>query len=141
MAKLRSYVKGHTGVLSVQDATAFKPIVCLVSSSMSRVAEMIEKINFCTEGETQSSVDRINREVSFEAEIVDDLESTETGYDEMVTLMETKEEHLFRLDGRGSAQYFNAVISSLDDNFTAGEDATFSGTITINSVESAPTGG
>ena len=123
-------VKGHTGLLSVYVTSAYKPIVCLTSTSMSSVLRLIEKVNYCTAGETIKTVDGIDRTVSFDAEIVTG-HATGSSYDELVGMQGS--EQTFKIEGRGSsAQYFNAVISNLDDSFTAGEDATFSGTLTIN---------
>ena len=123
-------VKGHTGLLSVYVTSAYKPIVCLTSTSMSSVLRLIEKVNYCTAGETIKTVDGIDRTVSFDAEIVTG-HATGSSYAELVGMQGS--EQTFKIEGRGSsAQYFNAVISNLDDSFAAGEDATFSGTLTIN---------
>ena len=123
-------VKGHTGLLSVYVTSAYKPIVCLTSTSMSSVLRLIEKVNYCTAGETIKTVDGIDRTVSFDAEIVTG-HATGSSYAELVEMQGS--EQTFKIEGRGSsAQYFNAVISNLDDSFAAGEDATFSGTLTIN---------
>ena len=123
-------VKGHTGLLSVYVTSAYKPIVCLTSTSMSSVLRLIEKVNYCTAGETIKTVDGIDRTVSFDAEIVTG-HATGSSYAELVGMQGS--EQTFKIEGRGSsAQYFTAVISNLDDSFAAGEDATFSGTLTIN---------
>lgn len=123
-------VKGHTGLLSVYMTSAYKPIVCLTSTSMSSVLRLIEKVNYCTAGETIKTVDGIDRTVSFDAEIVTG-HATGSSYPELVEMQGS--EQTFKIEGRGSSvQYFNAVISNLDDSFAAGEDATFSGTLTIN---------
>ena len=63
-------VKGHTGLLSVYDTAAYKPIVCLTSTSMSSVLRLIEKVNYCTQGETIRTIDGIDRTVSFDAEVM-----------------------------------------------------------------------
>ena len=124
-------VKGHTGLLSVYVTSAYKPIVCLTSTSMSSVLRLIEKVNYCTAGETIQTIDGIDRTVSFDAEVMTLSGTTDASLSEIMAMQET--EQTFKLEGRGSsAQYFNAVISNLDDSFAAGEDATFSGTLTIN---------
>ena len=124
-------VKGHTGLLSVYVTSAYKPIVCLTSTSMSSVLRLIEKVNYCTAGETVQTIDGIDRTVSFDAEVMTLDGTTSASLSEIMALQGT--EQTFKLEGRNSsAQYFNAVISNLDDSFTAGEDATFSGTLTIN---------
>ena len=124
-------VKGHTGLLSVYDTTAYKPVVCLTSTSMSSVLRLIEKVNYCTQGETVRTIDGIDRTVSFDAEVMTvDVGATNASYAELLDLQGA--EQTFKLEGRGVAQYFSAVISDLSDTFPAEGDATFSGTLTIN---------
>ena len=126
-----SNVKGYTGLLSVYDTAAYKPIVCLTSTSMSSVLRLIEKVNYCTQGETIRTIDGIDRTVSFDAEVMTvDTPATKASYAELLGLQEA--EQTFKLEGRGTLQYFNAVISDLSDTFPGEGDATFSGTLTIN---------
>jgi hypothetical protein len=129
-----NYIKGHAGLLSIYDTAAYKPIVCLTSTSMERTAELTEKVNYCTQGETQSSVNSISRSLSLDGEYVelDNGETAKVTYDGLVEVMESKEERVFKIEGRGKDQYFRAIIASLSDTFPAGEDATFSGTLNIN---------
>ncbi len=129
-------VKGHTGLLSVYDTAAYKPIVCLTSTSMSSVLRLIDKVNYCTQGETIKTIDGIDRTVSFDAEVMDvDTPANNASYAELLALQ--GEEQAFKLEGRGDAQYFSAVISDLSDTFPGEGDATFSGTLTINGDISA----
>ena len=124
-------VKGHTGLLSVYDTAAYKPIVCLTSTSMSSVLRLIDKVNYCTQGETIRTIDGIDRTVSFDAEVMTvDVADDNASYAELLTLQ--GEEQTFKLEGRGTEQYFSAVISDLSDTFPGEGDATFSGTLTIN---------
>lgn len=126
-------VKGHTGLLSVKDTAAYKPIVCLTSTSMSSVLRLIEKVNYCTKGKTIRTIDGIDRTVSFDAEVItvdSSAKAPNASYAELLALQ--GEEQTFKLEGRGSAQYFKAVISDLSDTFPGEGDATFSGTLTIN---------
>jgi len=128
-----SNVKGHTGLLSVYDTAAYKPIVCLTSTSMSSVLRLIEKVNYCTQGVTIKTIDGIDRTVSFDAEVMD-VDSTaqakNASYAELLGLQGA--EQTFKLEGRGTLKYFKAVISDLNDTFPGEGDATFSGTLTIN---------
>ena len=123
-------VKGHTGLLSVYDTAAYKPIVCLTSTSMSSVLRLIEKVNYCTQGQTIKTIDGIDRTVSFDAEVMTVDGTSNASYAELLALQ--GEEQTFKLEGRGVAQYFTAVISDLSDTFPGEGDATFSGTLAIN---------
>ena len=129
----RIYVKGHTGILSVKDATTYKPLVCLTSTSVDRSANTSEMVNYCTEGETITQIDSISRSVSFDAIIVDesDLGTGDSGYADLVAIMETKASHMFKIEGRDGNQFFSASITSLSDTFPGDGNATFSGTMTV----------
>jgi hypothetical protein len=129
----RIYTKGHTGILSVKDATTYKPLVCLTSTSVDRSANTSEMVNYCTEGETITQIDSISRSVSFDAIIVDesDLGTGDSGYADLVAIMETKASHMFKIEGRDGNQFFSASITSLSDTFPGDGNATFSGTMTV----------
>ena len=131
-------VKGAQGILSFHNGTAYKPIICLTSTSMSRVSEVIQKVNYCTQGKTVSKVDRITRTVNFDGEVMTvGTPADGVSYDDLITAIESMQEKNFRLDGRGSSQYFKAVIANLDDTYPGEGDATFSGSLTINGDISA----
>lgn len=128
----RIYVKGHTGILSVKDATTYKPLVCLTSTSVDRSANTSEMVNYCTQGETVTQIDSISRSVSFDAIIVDETDlGTDSGYADLVAIMETKASHMFKIEGRDGNQFFSASITSLSDTFPGEGNATFSGTMTV----------
>ena len=134
----RIYVKGHTGILSVKDATTYKPLVCLTSTSVDRSANTSEMVNYCTQGETVTQIDSISRSVSFDAIIVDETDLGDgSGYNDLVAIMETKESHTFKIEGRDGEQYFKAIITSLSDTFPGDGNATFSGTMTVQGEFSA----
>ena len=129
----RIYKKGHTGILSVKDASTYKPLVCLTSTSVDRSANTSEMVNYCTQGETVTQIDSISRSVNFDAMIVDETDLGEgTGYADLVAIMETKESHMFKIEGRDGNQFFSASITSLSDTFASGENATFTGTMTVH---------
>ena len=131
--KERIYVKGHTGILSVKDATTYKPLVCITSTSVDRSANTSEMVNYCTQGETVTQIDSISRSVSFDATIVDETDlGDDAGYADLVAIMETKASHMFKIEGRDGEQFFSASITSLSDTFAGGENATFSGTMTVH---------
>ena len=123
-------IKGHTGIISLYISNAYKPIACLTSTSLQRVAEISEKVNYCTQGETVTAVDRINATISLDGEFVDD--TGKASYNELVTAMESKAEQFFKIEGRDSVQYAKGIISDLSDTFPGDGDATFSMSITVN---------
>ncbi len=128
----RIYKKGHTGILSVKDTATYKPLVCITSTSVDRSANTSEMVNYCTQGDTVTQIDSISRSVSFDAIIVDETDlGTDTGYADLVAIMETKASHMFKIEGRDGEQFFSASITSLSDTFAGGENATFSGTMTV----------
>ena len=134
----RIYVKGHTGILSVKDDTTYKPLVCLTSTSVDRSANTSEMVNYCTQGETVTQIDSISRSVSFEAIIVDETDlGGGSGYNDLVAIMESKESHTFKIEGRDGEQYFKAIITSLSDTFPGDGNATFSGTMIVQGEFSA----
>jgi hypothetical protein len=134
----RTYVKGHTGILSVKDATTYKPLVCLTSTSVDRSVNTSEMVNYCTQGETITQIDSISRSVSFDAIIVDETDlGGGSGYNDLVAIMETKKSHAFKIEGRDGDQYFTAIITSLSDTFPGDGNATFSGTMTVQGEFSA----
>ena len=129
----RIYKKGHTGILYVKDATTYKPLVCLTSTSADRSANTSEMVNYCTQGETITQIDSISRSVSFDAIIVDETDLGEgSGYNDLVAIMETKKSHNFKIEGRDGEQFFSAIITSLSDTFPGDGNATFSGTMTVH---------
>ena len=97
----RIYVKGHTGILYVKDSKSYKPLVCLTSTSVDRSVNTSEMVNYCTQGETITQIDSISRSVSFDAIMVDG-----SGYIDLVTIMESKEPSMFKIEGRGGSEYF-----------------------------------
>ena len=134
----RKYVKGHTGILSVKDASTYKPLVCLTSTSVDRSVNTSEMVNYCTQGETITQIDSISRSVSFDAIIVDETDlGGGSGYNDLVAIMETKKSHTFKIEGRDGDQYFTAIVTSLSDTFPGDGNATFSGTMIVQGEFSA----
>lgn len=139
------YVSGHERTLARYDGTAYLPVGCLTSASFQAVMNMIEKVNMCTNGQTQQSPNSITRTVQIEGEIVDTTvvggstisESIDELYDVQETQLTSKEADTWRLsNGPFGYKYFDGFLTDLSDNYQAGEDATFSASL---SVENTPT--
>lgn len=140
-----TYIKGSEGTLAVAVGNAWKPVGCLTSSSYSAVMNMIEKVNMCTGGETVSSPNNLTRSVSIEGEVVDTTavggNTIEQSLGELYDLQETqvtsRTPNKWRLSrGAIGYKYFDGFISDISDNFQAGEDATFSATLTVQAKPS-----
>src|SRR5690625_2025859 len=135
-------ISGDLGNLAYWDGDAYAPIVCLTSSSMSSTLEMLEKVNMCNPGKTVRSPGNLTRSVAIEGEVIDtsdlggpDLKaSIDELFDLQKEMQDTKEPVTFRLSrGPLGYKYFDGFIEDLDDNYQAGEDATFSATLTVES--------
>jgi len=114
-------------------------LVCLTSTSVDRSANTSEMVNYCTQGETVTQIDQHFTFSQLEAIIVDetDLGTDESGYADLVAIMESKESHIFKIEGRDEEQYFKAIITSLSDTFPGDGNATFSGTMIVQGEFSA----
>lgn len=144
----RKTIKGATGILYSYDEgpvpASYTPIVCLTNTSIDRSANTTEKTSYCTQGETETTVDSISTTVNFDAEIVIEGDLSDdgnwgdaTGYNQLVTIMDSEEEHFFKIEGRDGDQFFTATITNLSDTFPGEGVATFSGTLNINGEISA----
>ncbi|WP_312364051.1 hypothetical protein [Sphingobacterium sp.] len=134
-------IPGHEGTLAYWDTTAsaYKPVVCLTSSSVQKTMNMLEKVNMCTQGQTVRKPQSLDRTVSIEGEFIDTTEvggvSAQASYDELDALQEAHLETGIPTDWRLSRgpmgyRYFSGFISDLSDSFQAGEDATFTASLT-----------
>lgn len=135
------YVSGWVGSLAVWDGDAWKPVVCLSSSSYTSTMNMIEKINMCTGGDTEQSPGSIVRTVQVEGEVVDTTAvggvspgvTIEELYELQETQRTTKAPNDFRLNrGPFGYKYWSGYFSDLSDNYAADADATFSASLTVN---------
>ena len=128
----RQYVKGATGLVSVKDTTAYKPVVCLTSSSLSQTLEVLEKVSMCSGGKRELSAGESTGSLSVSAYVmVPDSEANSNGYEEMLALYKAKKTYPFKLMGRGEPKYFEALITSISDTYDANDDATFDFTADI----------
>lgn len=133
-------VAGKEGTLALAVASAWKPVGCLTSSAYSATLNMIERVSMCTNGETVQSPKDMTRSVQIEGLIVDTTavggQSVDQSADELRELQESQAETgtpaQWRLSrGPLGDLYFSGFISDFGDNYPAGEDATFSATLTV----------
>lgn len=137
-----TYAKGWNGVLSVWDGgnEAYKPLACLTSTSHSMTGNTQEKVNMCTQGKTVTKLQSITETVDFEGEVIDT--TSLGGGDVRASLADLKalmraqatsgQPDIFRLSRDFDGYlYFPGQILSISDNYSAEEDATFSGQLGI----------
>jgi hypothetical protein len=139
-------IAGHTGTLSIYDGAAYKPVVCLTSSSHEMTVNLIERVTMCSGGKTEQSPQSISETVSIDGIIVDTtaVGGTSPGLtaDELKakarTQVTSKIADSFRLS-RGSSGYvyFDAFISNISDSYPADGDATFSASLAIKGTSSS----
>ena len=128
-----TYKKGHEGILSVYDTAAYKPLACLTATNYSRAVREIEKVNYCTLGKTKTTSDGLDRTISFNGEVVEITDGdAKATYEDLDKSIEAQEDLYWKLEGRGDVKYFKGLLRTLNDSFTAGEDATFDGEIRVN---------
>jgi len=140
------HIKGSSASLAFHDGTAYKPVICLTSTSHEMVMNLVERVSYCTEGKTVSSPQSISETVQIEGNIIDTTDLG--GNPPQITGDELKElarnqvtsgnGDTFRL-GRGASGYlyFTALISNISDSYPADGDATFSATLTIQGSSSS----
>lgn len=114
--------------LAYYENDEYVPIGCILSLSEDNTSVTRERVNVCTEGETVTTVDRIDRVVSIDGEAVD-----EDSYEELEDLQNAKVPVTFRgYKNDTDEKYFTGVIDSLSRTADASEDVTFSMSINVN---------
>jgi len=133
-------IAGHEGTLARRVADAWKPVGCLTSSAYQSTMNMLDKVNMCTNGQSVQKPSNLTRSVQIEGEVIDTTviggESIDQSFEELYEAQEneaiTKTPDDWRLSrGPLGYKYFKGFISDLSDNYQAGEDATFSATLTV----------
>ena len=121
--------------MEIYITSAYVPIACITSRTESNESEIIEKTNVCTSGATISTVKQINRTVDVEGEVVDS-----NSLDALKLAQNSKAEQFFKVykgTGTTTPEYFKGIITSISGNYSAGEDSTFSMSVTLNGDYSA----
>ena len=63
--------KGEKGIIYVWDSTAYKPLACLTSTSLSTTVSVIESNTKCFPGVTKKYAGTFNGSISLEGEYID----------------------------------------------------------------------
>ena len=128
-------IKGDALVLYIYEGTsAYEPICCLTSNSLSNTTNVIESHTKCDPGEIIKSAGSTSYEISFEGEYIV-LEAGKVSHDEILTKMNlaTQVISTWRMDtGQTGVPYYygTGFFTDLELNADAGDElSTFSGTI------------
>ncbi len=131
---MSTFIKGDAVILSIWDGSAYEPIGCLTSNSLSVTRNVIEAQTKCAPGEITRVAGSTSSEVSFEATYIK-TDGGKTNFDSLLSFIN---------DVGGSTQYWkmstdqvdpvayygNAVLADLEITAAAGDEfATFSGTL------------
>lgn len=134
--------KGELGVVYLWVGTAYKPIACLTSTSLSTTVSIIESNTKCFPGVTKKYAGTFNGSISLEGEYIDTTtaggDTAKESHDSMFQMQKAKETKNWKLDTNvndsASVKYYGqAIISDLSADFGSGDDlATFSATLDID---------
>lgn len=133
---MSTFIKGDAVILSIWNATAtaYEPIGCLTSNSLSLTRNVIETQTKCQPGQIIRAAGTTSSEVPFEA-IYIRTESGKTDFDSMLgfinTANGTTQDWKMESDQTTPVAYYGtAVLSDLELTAAAGDEfATYSGTL------------
>ena len=128
------FIKGDAVILSIWDGTAYEPIGCLTSNSLSVTRNVIETQTKCSPGEIIRAAGSTSSEISFEATYIK-TEAGKSDFDALLNFINTASGTLqtwkMSTDQITPVSYFgSAVLADLEISAAAGDEfATYSGTL------------
>ena len=131
---MSTFIKGDAVILSIWDGSAYEPIGCLTSNSLSVTRNVIEAQTKCAPGEISRVAGSTSSEVSFEATYIK-TDGGKTNFESLLGFINnisgTTQTWKMATDQITPVAYYgNAVLSDLEISAAAGDEfATFSGTL------------
>lgn len=131
-------IKGDAVIFSVWDDTgsAYRPVACLTSNSLTQTTTVNESQTKCNPGETTKSKGSRSYSVGLEGEYIDTTsvggETALASHDFLMDLSEAPENIFWRMStGLADTPFYygESIMSDLALTAPAGEDATFTGTL------------
>lgn len=130
-------IKGEVGILYVHDGTAYRPVACLTSNSLSTAVSVIESNTKCDPGVTKIQAGIYSYTLDAEGEYIDTTsvggDDEKASHDYLFDLQLAKNLITWKLvtGVTGAVYYGSALISDLSLDMGSGDDlATFS--VTLN---------
>jgi len=135
-------IKGEKGILYIWDTSAYKPIACLTSNSLSGAMSMIESTTKCFPGVTKKTPSTVNYTIEAEGEYIDTTtaggDTAKKSHDALFLLQQAKTLVEWKIDTNiddvDSVKYYgDAYISDLSADWGSGDElATFSCTLEVD---------
>lgn len=129
-------IKGELGILYIHDGTAYRPVACLTSNSLTNTVGVIESQTKCNPGVTVKIPGVQNYTIEAEGEYIDTTsvggEITKASHDYLLPKQQLRELITWKLDTgvTGAVYYGSAMITDLTLDQGAGDEiSTFSMTL------------
>ena len=131
---MSTFIKGDAVILSIYDGSAYEPIGCLTSNSLSVTRNVIEAQTKCAPGEITRVAGSTSSEVSFEATYIKN-DGGKTNFESLLgyinNISGTTQTWKMSTDQVTPVAYYGtAILADLEISAAAGDEfATFSGTL------------
>lgn len=134
-----TFIKGDVNILYIYDTSAYEPVACLTSNSISSSLGTTEVQTKCDAGVTVTTAGSFGYSISAEGLYIDTGtggDTTKQSHDALLALQQAKTEVTWKIDSgltTNTAYFGTGYITDLSlDSPTNQENATFSCTITGN---------
>ena len=137
---MATFIKGDVLILSIHDGSAYRPVACLTSNSLSESMGIIEVSTKCDPGVSQKAAGTYSYEISAEGEYIDTTsagaETTKASHDYMHSVFQAGAEITWKMATgiADTSDYYGAgYLTSLSADAPTGDEfATFSMTLSGN---------
>ena len=134
---MATFIKGDVLILSIHDGSAYRPLACLTSNSISESMGVIETITKCDPGVTQKQAGTYSYEISAEGEYIDTTsagsEITKASHDYLHSIFAAGTEVTWKMAtgiADTAAYYGTGYFTELSADAPTGDEfATFSCTL------------
>lgn len=140
---MADFIKGDVIILYIHDGSAYEPIACLTSNSLSQTRNIIEAQTKCDPGEIIKGAGSQTYEITFEGNYIDTTSAgspdlTSASHDKLLGYFGAGTAVTWKMDTGLTdtvAYYGTAIISDLSMDAPAGDEfVTFSGTLNGSGV-------
>jgi hypothetical protein len=135
-------IKGENGIVYVWQTSAYKPIACLTSTSLTSALSIIESTTKCFPGVTKKTPSTVNNTISCEGEFIDTTtiggDTAKASHDALFLLQQAKTKVTIKYDTdisnpESTKYYGEAYFTDLELTQGSGDEiSTFSVTIEVD---------